>query len=369
MIGVFCFALFCSVASGTDDTTDHLTTCMIQSPGESLMKKTALAAVSSCANDWGEFDETQMLTRTQWNHDTALPEDFYPYLDTPPGAGIADNVGLFILPKHNFAICIIPKVGSSMWNDILLKMVLNDPSADGNKSLFDEELAAAAKGTPEQKRSIFSDPAATRAVFVREPLSRFASAFLDKCVTENPTTNVHFVEDMCPPMLLSGSGERVTMKTAVDWYTTVNKRTLDEHWLPQSYICQLDTRVSEYTVVGLYSEDNYGNDASCLMEVANISYFNSKGPEYGNAPYWEDVDTATLVPPNNYHVDTDAAEQLMLQKLFTKEGARRLIGALAVDYDTFHFPREPAWVIGATGEWYEMLLDPEQAPQEQSFFG
>merc|ERR1719465_42019 len=111
---------------------------MIQSPGESRMKKTALA-VSSCANDWGEFDKTQMLTRTQWNHDTALPADFHPYSDTPPGAGIADNMGLFILPKYKFAICLIPKVGSSMWNDILLKMVLNDPSAEGDKLLFDEE--------------------------------------------------------------------------------------------------------------------------------------------------------------------------------------------------------------------------------------
>jgi len=119
--------------------------------------------------------------------------------------------------------------------------------------------------------------------------------------------------------------------------------------------------VSEYNVVGLYSEENYGEDATCLMDIANISSFNSKGPEYNNTPYWESIDTASDRPPNDYHSDTDAEEKAVLQKLFTKEGAEMLIEALADDYDTFHFPKNPDWLAGATGEWFDAVLSEAQA--------
>lgn len=354
MVGIFCFAALLVLAFGADDDgTDHLTTCLIQSIKKDALE-TASAPDSSCTDAWGEFDEAQPLTSTQLELNPTLPADFSHYVDLPRGGFMADNVGLFVFPEYHFAICLIPKVGSSMWADILIKMVLNDRSA-ADKFLW-LDIAGGYKGSAEEKTAVFSDPAATRAVFVREPLSRFASAYLDKCVSEMPTLL------MCPMMEIVDDGAPVTMRAAVDWMVGTDRTIVNEHWLPQSYFCELQDRVSEYTTVGLYSEENYGKDATCLMDMANISYFNSKGAEYGFSPYWEDVDTASDRPPNDYHSDTDDEEQLVLQKLFSPEGAQKLIEALANDYDTFHFPKEPAWLAGATGEWYDSVLSEPPPP-------
>jgi len=184
-------------------------------------------------------------------------------------------------------------------------------------------------------------------------VSRFASAFLNKCVSVSNLFDCPILEFM------QDSDEPVTMRKAVDWMVSVDTASLEGHWLPQSYFCELRGRVSEYTMIGVYSEENYGNDASCLMDMANLSYYNSKGPEYDNAPYWDDA--ASFGSENDYHCSTDAEEHALLQKLFTKDGAERLIEALAVDYDTFHFPRQPEWLSGATGEWFDAVLNGAQA--------
>merc|ERR1712232_877117 len=50
---------------------------------------------------------------------------------------------------------------------------------------------------------------------------------------------------------------------------------------------------------------------------------------------------------------TDTEEELILMKLFTPEAARRLSRRMHADYETFGFPKEPAWVVKATGKWYD----------------
>jgi len=347
MVGVFYFAAVFLVAFGEEDEVNHhMSTQLLHVEEDSHAR-----ALTTCSDAWGEFDEKYPLTSSQMNHNPSVPADFSEYRDLPTRR-VAYGSGLTVFPRNKFAICLIPKVGSSMWKNILLKMTLNDTSATNITQW--ELMASNFQGSAKDKTAVFSDPAATRAVFVREPVSRFTSAFLNKCVT---------AMKWCPILEnVQDSDEPVTMRRAVDWMVSVDKRSVDAHWMPQSYFCELQRRVSEYTMVGAYSEENYGNDASCLMDMANLSYYNSKGPEYDNAPYWDDVAGDGASPPNDYHSSTDAEEHAVLQKLFTKDGAEKLIEALGDDYDTFHFPRQPEWLSGATGEWFDADFSGAQAP-------
>jgi len=146
--------------------------------------------------------------------------------DVPAAVTPGITSGLFVFPEFQFAICSIAKAGSSLWGDVLLKLATKNISAQG-KQLW-ASLASHHRGTPNERIRIFSNPNTTRAVFVREPLERFASAFLEGC------SSMPLRETLCPMMVGLQKDENVTMKRAVEWALASNLLELDEIWAPQS---------------------------------------------------------------------------------------------------------------------------------------
>lgn len=57
------------------------------------------------------------------------------YLDYPKRFG---SQGLVVLPGYNFAFCTIPKVGSTMWEAVLFKMLTHNKSAASRMSKYEE---------------------------------------------------------------------------------------------------------------------------------------------------------------------------------------------------------------------------------------
>jgi len=226
-------------------------------------------------------------------------------------------------------------------------MGTQNASASGKKLW--EEYSRGAKGSVAARNSVFSNPEATRVVFVREPLSRFASAVLDKCLSEEPSTTMY-------PMLEAVTPDKpFTMRTAVEWMLKAELTTLDAHWMPQSFFCELRERVGEYTTVGYYSQETFGQDSACVMEMAGLSEFDTKGLGSGE-PFWTSSDTSSGKAPNGFHVNNTIAENSLLQKLFSPDAARDLIWKLIDDYVSFHLPVEPDWLAGATGEYFETVF-------------
>merc|ERR1719335_1130764 len=85
--------------------------------------------------------------------------------------------------------------------------------------------------------NVFKDPQAVRAVFVRDPLSRFVSAFLNKCLKG---------EENCRAYKFGG----IVFRDAVEW--AVNTTDMEDmHWRPQSHHCHLKHRLHQYSVIGL----------------------------------------------------------------------------------------------------------------------
>mmetsp|Transcript_64130 Transcript_64130/g.173140 ORF Transcript_64130/g.173140 Transcript_64130/m.173140 type:complete len:333 (-) Transcript_64130:254-1252(-) len=232
--------------------------------------------------------------------------------------------GLMAFPEQNFAFCTIPKNACRSWLRVLEKVYLNDPGytpSDTFIRLKEHVQSASARA------DVFSNPSATRAVFVRDPIARLASVFFDKCASH---------KGPCP----IDHNVWVSIRKIVSWALNADlgPSHLNEHWVMQSHFCELKERIHEYTFIGYMTKESLTRDAACLLEEAGLAKFNA-----------EFVGDETPTEKNTW-----TNEERLLMKLFTKDAAKELVQKFADDYSTFGLP-EPAWVESATGEWYDKI--------------
>jgi hypothetical protein len=289
-----------------------------------------------CTASWGVYG-SDAFTSSQVNHANHPPLDFDKYSAQP-----GNTDGLFVFPDKHFALCVITKVGSSQWAEVLMKMAMPNMSLDETAKQDPhfmkekwKEIVPSFKGTPAEKMAVFSNPNAIRAVFVRDPIERFASAFLMLCESGENFNG-------CP--IRTNSSQVLTMKTAVEWAARgiSTGLGLDAHWNPQSSMCELRSRINEYNIIGLYSKEHFSEDSACVLEAAGLSAYSSIFAEA------ERTDSR-----NAWSTSTKAEETALLQRLFTREGANSLLSTYKDDYAMFKFPL-PEWIEGATGELYDV---------------
>jgi len=260
--------------------------------------------------------------------------------------------GLFVDPIRHFAFCTIEKNGCTEWSAILHKLWKSDPMED--RVAHGIPHMSATYWGPSRQHMVFANPSAVRAVFVREPLARFASAFLDKCTTMNCGNPFCFARTA----LGFKDGMALTMRDAVVWMLARDPATLDSHWKLQSEHCELKKRIREYNIVGYMRKDSLAQDSACIMDHAGIAEFNAQS---NGMPFWMSTtaygekEVEGEPRPIDGDAKTDASEDGVLKKLFTTSAARMLIAHLKQDYQVFGFESEPAWVANATGEWYEAV--------------
>lgn len=241
--------------------------------------------------------------------------------------------GLFVYPPSKFAFCLIEKNACSTWIQTVMQPLMRkiDTSKPVQKMEIDYNISLRSQNMFGVKgiEEVFHDPDATRAVFVREPLERFASAFMNKCLGSD-TVN-------CPT-------NAKTFRGIVEWalQTDLTDTSLNGHWLLQSHHCELHKRIQGYNVIGLIEEATFARDMTCVLTRAGLDGFVQSS---------RDVPTANRGELNTTKV---------LQKLFTPDAARQLIAHMHDDYDLFGLPT-PAWVTGATGEWFEKAPVPREA--------
>jgi hypothetical protein len=247
--------------------------------------------------------------------------------------------GLFVYPPKKFAFCLIEKNACSLWIETVLQELLHGASDIPQRpNLIQHSGVSRAPQIPKELTGVnyqishesqhyfgtkglddvFQDPSATRAVFVREPLERFASAFMNKCIGIDVLN--------CP------SRSKV-FRNMVEWALSRDMNHVGGHWQPQAYHCELYKRVSGYNVIGLMGE-NLDDDMNCVLAKAGLHNFTRK-PK-----------------PRVNHESNSLNTTAVLQRLFTPAAARLLVQKLQADYALFGFPNPPAWVAGATGEWY-----------------
>lgn len=308
----------------------------------------------TCVHDWDEVHARNKpkLTNTQSVARTTRSKNFKSF---DHGSGYQ---GLFVYPPANFAFCTIEKNACSAWTTVLSKLYRNDtgqhlPWPGVAQDAFNHF-------GPKRVRKVFRDPAAVKAVVVREPLSRFASAYLSKCVVSRfgygQKANGHAcnTNPYCLARAEEDYGQPISFETVVDWMLATDPTDIDGHWSLQSEHCELRTRVREFSVVALYSKDSLARDSACIMKLAGIGKFDSQG-KGTHKPFWDDPSEGA----SDRAIDNPGIleEEQVLKRLFTPEAARRLIRHFHQDYEVFGFQEEPEWVKHATGEWYQTLPD------------
>lgn len=264
-----------------------------------------------CDEKWGSFGDGDLVSSVH-NYAQTPSVSFADYEDHQHGLQ-----GMFIHPPSQFVFCPIEKNACSVWTRFLNKVFTGNTSAQTDYWISSKSQQKYSSAN--EKEDVFNNAEATRAVFVRDPLIRFVSAFLDKCTgDEHP---------QCP----AWKGVNTTLRDAVEWALSA-KELIDGHWIPQAHHCQLHQRVHNYNFIGLMTRDTLAQDASCLIGKLGLSDYNEFRPTTSHA--LSEIET--------------------LQRFFTPDAARKLIMKYGIDYDTFGFSKEPGWIAGATGEWFEV---------------
>jgi len=259
---------------------------------------------------------------------------------------------LYVDPELKFAFCPIEKDACSFFDQVMTRMLTRNTSYHIPMNWPAEFVELYSVGAISQDKfgvngikQVFADPEATRAVFVRDPLHRFLSAFLNKCFNPTPdeAQGQAGMESMqnCPMYK-----EGIVLKDAVEWALESDLNNVNPHWKLQAYHCLLHKYIQSYTVIGVLSHD-LSVDATCLFEKAGLNGYNQEFvvDEAGRANRDDNFKSATkggLTGDN------------LLKAFFPADIARKLIQHMAVEYDTFHFDKNPAWLEDATGEYYDI---------------
>jgi len=248
---------------------------------------------------------------------------------------------LFISPETNFAFCYIPKNGATSWTKLLNNINELNANTPWRKDQYRVAQKSQERYGEAARSEIFSDPTATRAVFLRDPVARFVSAFLGKCIAA-PEDNNCF--DPSAP-----SRGHVFMRDAVEWASGRDMSAVENpHWRLQINHCGLRDHFDAYTHIGFIKKDTYNSDAKCLVHHAGVDQYNT---HEGKLVFDEGVQTkhhAKATESNDKEVE-------FLKSLFTKEAANRLYTSLASDYEFFHFSK-PTWIDTATGEYHNTTV-------------
>lgn len=236
--------------------------------------------------------------------------------------------GLYVNTENNFAFCTIEKNAGSKWNAIFRKI------ETGNLSYNEPEYHITHESfSPKKAARVFQDPSSIRAVFVRDPLERFLSSFLDTCFGHDCKNSLCIVQRN-ESML----GQPITFKSAVLALKHADVAHIDEHWKLQAKSCELDQRIDEFNVIGVMKGDTFSQDATCLLDRARLSLFNTRGSKEGSRSFF-----------NLDHFRDDNVA--FLKKFYTPEAARAVYNKFKLDYETFGIA-EPAWMEHATGELF-----------------
>lgn len=318
----------------------------------------------TCDASWSTFGDGPLqstsINPSPWHGAMDHMEDYeFPELESDFVRDLnrdVDSLGiqfLYVDPDLKFAFCPIEKDACSYFDQIMTRMLTRNTTFDIPMMMPADFVKIYSVGAISQARfgvdgikQVFADPEATRAVFVRDPLHRFLSAFLNKCYNPTPdeAQGQSGMESMqnCP-MYKQG----IVFKDAVEWALKSDMRDVNAHWKLQAYHCLLHKYIQSYNVIGVVSHD-LSADAKCLFEKAGLDGYNHEFvvDDDGRAKKRDDDFRSAT---KNGQTDDD-----LLKIFFPPDVARKLIQHFAIEYSTFHFDTNPAWLEEATGEYYDI---------------
>lgn len=241
-------------------------------------------------------------------------------------------------PAFNF--CTIGKVATSEWRRVFCKLNADDCIVDP-KQCHKQKCMWTHKEMPED---------APWAVFLRDPLERLLSGYLDKC--DKPIRRLH--EEHCQPnvvfnpapdMMDAKSNKYPSLLKDLDGkdkqmfaaYIDVLPLKWDVHFVPQAIFCDLHRNIDKFDFVGKMGED-------FMFDLEKMAIqFGGPLPQALNSSfnYLEHVDLGTKNTGmnNNFHSTHAPAK---VQQFYTAQAVRKGLELLSIDYVTLGF-EVPEW--------------------------
>jgi Sulfotransferase family len=260
-----------------------------------------------------------------------------------------------VLASHKLLFFDVPKIGSTEWKKLFRRMMgLSDwyekephnPKTNGLQFLRDY--------SDEEKEDMMSSPLWTRAIFVRDPMERLLSAFLNKgfnghiyykCCgrgenllfpTEHMSSNPTW-KKQCEILFEKGrkvhndmTPEDFPFENFVEAFMT---QCGDPHWKPQS------KRIHQqnWAFINFVGEfEHLADDAQCLLEKIGA------WEEFGASGWGPDRTSAFLQKNNADHATGTSSKKKDLSAFFTsRETWEKVMEYLDQDYDFpfFNFTR------------------------------
>jgi len=248
----------------------------------------------------------------------------------------------------NVAMCMIEKVANTQWRKVFFRMNgAYAPNATKKMPFTPQRYNRTTRirvPMPQQTYPSF--------VFLRDPLERFLSAYLDKCylsmhrridhhcepniLFNNPSTKVTLMEGL----FNNTNGAILQKKEAFEMYVDTIPLRWNMHFFPQSLYCDgLYRTIDNYDFVG-YMGPHFYKD---LDEIAH---------RYGGRFAQEvhkvfDLDKHIAADTINKGVETSAPTQV--KDFYSPRSLRRVLEYVSIDYVFLEMP-VPQWA-------HEMLLE------------
>ena len=231
-----------------------------------------------------------------------------------------------VIPEHRLLFCYIEKVGCTRFNEMFY--TLTDRKT---KRFWYSNAPSQHNMTKSDLENLLADNAWHKAVFYREPLERFLSAFRSKCEDGHDRDGKgHCIRAFGQP--------RPTFPEAVSaLMSPLNKG--DAHWTPQYRFCGgLDRTLQYYDTVQNLQKPTASSDVQRLLTAVGV-------PSSGLAVGLE------FFPPTNksrYIASRHQTNALnALSRYYTDDHMIRTVATFyASDYVLFGIP-PPAWALPA----------------------
>mmetsp|Transcript_20456 Transcript_20456/g.56747 ORF Transcript_20456/g.56747 Transcript_20456/m.56747 type:complete len:468 (+) Transcript_20456:118-1521(+) len=231
---------------------------------------------------------------------------------------------------HKFVFCEIPKVACTDFKRLFRRLGgepdyesqapwIHDPKMNGILRLTDfrDEVA----------RRIMMDAKWTKAVFVRDPMERLLSGFLDKC--REPVGTRYDIHCPFAGEVSFGTFMRYIFGQAARH--SLGAMAMDEHWRPQHMVCDLRSWLPYYQFQGNFS--HLREHTKFLLQGTGL--FDEFGRGWGN----DSGATDLFEVKADWH-QTSTSDKI--KKYYTKELADLARDFYRVDYELFELPL-PRW--------------------------
>lgn len=249
-------------------------------------------------------------------------------------SGLHGGWHLLYFPKPaNFNLCLIEKAGTKEWRRMQCKFFHKD--LDILKNMTPREASNCYLQTPGMNQR---DSQSKQIIFLRDPLERFLSGFLDKCVRDKRATGIH-----CEPLVVFKKSSGVVdefipeYKTGVSFdasklfeiYVDTFPLRWNIHFFPQSLFCGgLYSELPKYDFVGNMGDKFY----------LHLERFSNQFPIL--KPFMEDQFHLAQMGDHNNGVETKAASHT--ESYYTPRTLRKVLEYMSIDYVMLGLPI-PRW--------------------------